>query len=524
MSAPTLTLGRGETLRTPLVRWASLVLGSALGALALGWLLLRPQELRPLLAAAAAFALFCIGLADPRKTLYLLVIWLASLGFLRRVISEVAPRGQLDFLVLVAPAIIASLLLAANRRGAFARRTYLANTVLLFSLLVLVSALNPLQGSPLVGITGLLFLLVPMLAFWIGRSLCDDRTLTVVLVLVAVLALPAAAYGLAQTFIGFPSWDADWIRQYGYEAIFVYRHPRAFASFSASSEYAMFVAIAIVVWIAFGLRLRLVPLTLAALSLLAIALFYESSRGVIFATALAVVLMASARRRLPIPFAVVASGIALVAVPFLAGRLSSTRTTPPNYGSTGVSVLFTHQTQGLANPFNPAVSTLPTHLNQFKEGLRSAVSDPLGHGAGAITNAAGKFGAPSRGTETDPSNAAVALGVPGLLVYLFLLILAFRRSYGLAAARRDSLALAVLGLLTVTLFQWLNGGQYAVAFLPWLALGWMDRTLGEANGRAKRGQESEDEREADRMGEVEPMSIDEQIHNLVREVRGSIKG
>jgi O-antigen ligase len=143
-------------------------------------------------------------------------------------------------------------------------------------------------------------------------------------------------------------------------------------------------------------------------------------------------------------------------------------------------VLFTHQARGLANPFNPAVSTLPSHFAQFKAGLRSAISNPLGHGVGAVTTATGKFGAPNRGTETDLSNAAVALGIPGLLSYFFLVTLALRQAYAFAAARRDSLALAVLGLLAVTLFQWLNGGQYAVAFLPWLALGWMDRTISES--------------------------------------------
>jgi hypothetical protein len=33
-----------------------------------------------------------------------------------------------------------------------------------------------------------------------------------------------------------------------------------------------------------------------------------------------------------------------------------------------------------------------------------------------------------------------------------------------------------LGLLVVMVLQWLNGGQYAVALLVWLTLGWLDRT------------------------------------------------
>jgi hypothetical protein len=48
-------------------------------------------------------------------------------------------------------------------------------------------------------------------------------------------------------------------------------------------------------------------------------------------------------------------------------------------------------------------------------------------------------------------------------------------TYRLAVRRRDTLALAALGLLVVMLFQWLNGDLYSVAWLVWLSLGWVDR-------------------------------------------------
>ena len=47
--------------------------------------------------------------------------------------------------------------------------------------------------------------------------------------------------------------------------------------------------------------------------------------------------------------------------------------------------------------------------------------------------------------------------------------------YGLAARRRDPLSIAVLGVAAVTLFQWLNGDLYSVAWLFWLTLGWADQ-------------------------------------------------
>ena len=46
--------------------------------------------------------------------------------------------------------------------------------------------------------------------------------------------------------------------------------------------------------------------------------------------------------------------------------------------------------------------------------------------------------------------------------------------YRLASRRRDPLTIAVLGVAVVTLFQWLNGDLYSVAWLFWLTLGWAD--------------------------------------------------
>jgi hypothetical protein len=36
---------------------------------------------------------------------------------------------------------------------------------------------------------------------------------------------------------------------------------------------------------------------------------------------------------------------------------------------------------------------------------------------------------------------------------------------------------AAIAIIVVMSLQWFNGGLYAVAFLPWLLLGWIDRSL-----------------------------------------------
>jgi hypothetical protein len=329
------------------------------------------------------------------------------------------------------------------------------------------SAFNPLQGGPLVGVAGLLFTLVPMLAFWIGRAAGDDDLIRGILKLYAGLSLAAAAYGLFQTFAGLPSWDERWAMQGGYSALDVGGVIRAFGTSSSASEYAAFVSVGFVIWFALGSRL---PLVLPVLALLGCAVFYESSRGVMFGLSLTISVLSALRRRLPIALTLAAGVAGLVVLVWLAGRVL-----PATETEHSTAALVEHQLGGLADPLNPETSTLWLHLGYVWSGLTSALSNPVGHGIGAVTIAGAKFGGAGQGTELDPSNMAVGAGLPGLVLYLCLAGAGFGRAYRVAGLRRDRLTLCVFGVLVATAFQWLNGGRYSVAILPWLLLGWVDR-------------------------------------------------
>lgn len=451
---------------------ATLTGGLGVASLAVGRLVGQPASWRLLLTGSAAWLVASVGLAAPTATLYALLVWLAGLGLLRRVVSLASPVAGVDPLLLVGPIALAVLALAAVRRGAFRGPTRLSRAVQILSALTLVGALNPLQGSLTAGVVGLLFMLVPLLAFWVGRE-CDDRTMTRALSLIAALAVPAALYGLGQVFRGFPPWDAAWIRSFGYTALNVRGVLRPFSTFSNAAEYAFFLGIALVVWLGFGLRPLRIPATALAVPLLAVAVFYEASRGIVVLLAVTVGLMAAARSRVPFGagalVGVATVGVLLAVLP---------RWVPTTAGDQAGSGLVAHQLQGLARPLDPEESTLPGHIRLMGVGLGSALRNPIGYGPGAVSMAGSRFGGLVFGTEVDPSNAAVALGLPGLAAYLVALVEGFRRAYRLASRRRDALSLAALGILSVTFLQWLNGAQYAVAPLVWLALGWVDSSSG----------------------------------------------
>jgi hypothetical protein len=339
--------------------------------------------------------------------------------------------------------------------------------------LAVVEVVNPLQGSLLVGAAGILFLLVPMLAFWVGRALVGDRTLCRLFVLLAALGLPVAIYGLFQQFWGLPSWDAAWVQSVGsnYVSLSVNGIIRAFGSFSAASEYATYLGIGIVICAAGFVRKSVAPICLALGALFAFALFLESSRGVLVLEVLGLVVMWAARRHIRPRRAVILGLVGLIALFALAHSASGPSTT-----ATGSAALVQHQVAGLANPLDAKDSTLTAHLGEMVTGLRLTLLDPFGHGTGSVSLAAANFGSGSAGTEVDPSNFGVALGLPGLIAYLIVAGAGLAAAYRLAARRGRWWTLAALGLLVVTFLQWSSGGQYAVAWLPWLVLGWVDRS------------------------------------------------
>lgn len=425
-------------------------------------------------AARGAVAFGLVALAavawavDWRGLVVALPVWLVPLGFLRRLLTEVVPRGGADPLLLVGPVVVGLLLVSALRSGALSHRSALTTAVLALNVLTFLEAANVTVAPIVAGVAALLFVLVPQLVFWVGRVI-PDGTLRATLRVLAALSLVVAGYGLLQNFVGFLPWDRRWISEVvaGYLSLHIGTAVRAFGMSTSSAEYAWILAIGIVCWLVLPVRSRWV--LLAAVTVLATALVLASARAVIVLLVAAVVLVVAARLAVPGYAALVLVALALGAVSMVAGLLV------PQTGSvSATSDLLRHQVVGLANPLDPDSSTLLGHISIAVHGFTSAGQYPFGRGIAVITLGV-KFGGEATQTEVDLSNTAVAFGPIGVIVFAVVLYLGFRQAYRAASGTRTPVALAALGILVVTTGQWLNGGDYAVAWLPWLLLGWLDR-------------------------------------------------
>ena len=138
-----------------------------------------------------------IGIAwtQPRTLLLFLAVWLIELGLIRRVVTSGGSVGLSgDPLLIVGPLIILCLLLVmSSGRGAYKGRSTMASAVLGLNILALVEVVNPGQGTIMVGLGGLLFMLIPVCAFWIGRGLLDEDLARQLVWVVAIVGAISAA-------------------------------------------------------------------------------------------------------------------------------------------------------------------------------------------------------------------------------------------------------------------------------------------------------------------------------------------
>lgn len=471
MAAPDISvisgsLSIGRSLRLAGIGFAALGLTAAAA-----FTVENPWLLRPAVAMIIGGILVVVALRWPTAAIVGIFGLLPFLGLVRRLLIPAAGWTSYDPLLLLAPLVAATLLrsLPFGRRRDSAKR---AGSPLILGLLLLtvLEAANPLRGSLLAGVTGLLFLAAPLLWFFVGRELANRRVVAVVLWTVLASAVVSALYGLREYVVGLFPWDAAWLKIGGYTALEVLGDIRPFATFASSAEYAMFVAIGLLIAVCCLLYRRL--WALPAIPILTGAEVLSSTRGAVVVAALAILVVIGLR----LPDAV-------LRVVFIAGSIlcltivfQALRPTLEDAAIATNNTFIVHQVFGLTRPLDPQTSTLAVHWAGVIDGFRQGLLNPLGLGTAATNLASEKvLGSASVGAEIDVSNAFVGLGMLGGLLVITIIISTFRRAFLLCVRQPSFVSLAAVGVLIVSFGQWLNGGQYAVAPLVWFVIGWIAR-------------------------------------------------
>jgi len=454
-------------------RWTKGVLIAVVAALLLAFLQTGVSQLVAaslLIAVGAALSLLYADAAIVATLLYLIF-----LGDIRRLVSRNAGLVSQDMLLVVAPVVIGVLFLRLLFERKIRADTPLAKLVVALLCVMALEIVNPAQGGLTVGVAGALYYIVPLIWFWVGRSLPTEKIAgDLVRVFFPLLAALAAVLGLYQTFYGYLSFEAHWVRQQiagGFAALIINGSVvRAFSFFTSPSEYSLFLGLGLVCCAAplvVG-RKRLVTLLIP---LLVWALFLESVRAAVVLAAMAVLAMISLTGRNSEQMftraflaVVLGGGIMYFGLHRLEGMDST---------DTRMETLKEHTVDGL---LNPGESSASGHLEIAVFGIKDGLKHPLGEGLGSTTMAATKMGSHGgAGYENDVANMFASLGVVGGLLYVVTILVALYTVFVIWRDRRSFVALATFGILVSQLGYWLQGGHYALVAICWFLIGSVDR-------------------------------------------------
>lgn len=437
--------------------------------------------LRVAFVFALAVAMIVPAIEQPQKAMYLLFGILPFLGIVRRLFVPVAGYSSFDPLLLLSSAVtlVIFMTLLLSRRANMGG-TPLSNMVFFLLFIGIVQVFNPSQGPDFkaaitVGLTGVMFILVPVMCFFIGRSISDESLIARIQKIILGIGFIAALYGMYQVLVGYPGFEKAYIAKAGFGGLYVGGAIRPFSTFVNPLEYATYLGFAISIAASYFLYKRQMQKfwVLGALGLIAYSGFLIRSRGFIYGSGAAVVLIIGLKARNPFMALMVT---AMIIGGIVAWTSSTSGADQKAADATAAEELKARNLTALKDPFDEKRSTLRAHYRGVKEGLMFAFTErQFGLGTGAATRGGAKFGTGrSQSTELDISDATIALGVVGGLLYIAIMIRTWWQLYLLRRMTNGPMWPAVAGMTIAAFGQWLNGGNYAVAPLIWFMIGASD--------------------------------------------------
>jgi hypothetical protein len=428
-----------------------------------------PQTYRLFFAAAIALVLVSAAVSWPRATALLTLGFLCFLALIRRLLIDSAGWAEFDPLLVVGPIVVVALLartyLLARQRPA---QDPLVRVIFWLLGLMTLQVLNPSGSGIVAALGGLLFLAIPLMWFLVGREIADQAHIRLAGYGLIGVGVIAAVYGLAQTQIGFPVWDQNWISVANIASLNIGQDQiRGFAMLTNSAEYKQILAMATMAALAFGIHGR--PVLLLTLPLLLTALVLSGARSGVALGLLGFILIAAIRvrnGRWAVAVAVFGVVLSLVALATLSDSLGTLAGTSSN-------AAVARQASGFANPLDSGSSSLPGHISLITGGFAEGLRNPLGSGTSNGNLASSRLStAGNTSTEFDLTDVLISLGLLGGALYLYVVVTVLRRVISAYRRTRDVMVLVAFGCLVVSLGGWLKGAHYAGVSILWFLAGW----------------------------------------------------
>lgn len=457
-----------------LAAWAVNAGGEALRWLGLGTI-----------AGTLALALF----VSLEAGLFAMMLFEPLRGFLRRAQYLFLPYSQTDPIHVVTPLItvMAFAMLVQRRKLQMFRETPLAGLVSILGLIYFLQIFNPAQGAITVGLSGALFMLVPVAWFYFGQTI-KPQFIETAFRLIVVLGILTSLYGLYQLVFGFPSFEQYWVDNTEfYNSIQVGKVKRALATYSSAEEWGRYIEVGAVIAFGFGAcassKMRRAGWFACGAALTGM-LLTTGQRTAIFGLILgALVLLLSGARtwraagtRLLMALLPVLIIVVMVKAPTdddMRGYEEDER----------MGAVVSHTARGTLNPTDEA--SLQERITNWTYFFTEFIpSHPLGIGIGGTSLAMWRFN--NAEDELPPIDSyfistAIMCSLPAALLFMWILFRAAGMSWcrfrqaepGSSEARVWRIAATLMPVLILNSFFGNTFTLYSVAPVGWLLIGWI---------------------------------------------------
>jgi len=437
--------------------------------------LIVADQVRLAVAVTVITALSTLAMLRLRLGILATIVFLILLGDFRRVLLPIAEWSGMDPLLAVGPVFAIVMTGYALASGHLSFDTPAAKWMLVLMAIMLLQVFNPRQGGLLVGVVGIMFQLVPLLWFWLGRAYGDVDFLRILLFRVVLpLSGLATVFGLYQSFYGYLPYQLDWYYSAGYVALGSPKTGLAPITFFASgTEHAIFVSLGVILLWSFVL-IRGKWIALLPIPVFLSALLITGTRGPVAKILLMMAGLWAIMGR-SLTTWIVRGGLA-VTVGALGLIWTLTGVTQSLDAPDHVERRLERQSEEFVRGEGSAggQSSAMNHLGMMVYGYRSVLEYPLGVGLAYGTKAGKRLGGTGN-TETDLGNSFKGLGIPGGVAYHVLVFIFIAKAFSFWSQNRNLIALVILGFMGITFFGWLSGGKYAITPIFWFCLGALDR-------------------------------------------------
>ena len=414
-------------------------------------------------------------------------------GLTRRLQYLIVDYSQFDPIHVLTPMVTLMALATLLQRHRFQiiRATPLAGAVTLLAGIFFLQIFNPLQGGLMIGLSGAMLILVPVTWFYFGQTV-NLRLIRTVLHLIVGIGIVTSLYGVYQLVYGYPEFERYWLEHVEfYVSIGVGHVKRPLATFTSAEEWGRYIGMGSL--IAFGFSLGARQWLIRAAWLLCTAglstvLLFTGQRTAIFGLLLGfaslIVLGAKNLRGAALRMTLLAVPVLLVAV--LAKPPSEDEMWSKEETET-VGTLLSHTQRGTLQPTGE--DSLYVRFEIWQDLITSVIPyRPLGAGLGAGSLGALKFSTGAEETAIDNFVLvlAVACGIPGALLFLWIIgratVFAFRQTRRTVPATPEATVVRIIAaLMPIFILNNIFGltfSLYSVAPIGWLLIGWISAQEG----------------------------------------------